>query len=924
MNVRWIAVWSHELRSEPRWSLGVAALILVTALVASAVPRVLERASDGALRDEVAAAPSIVRDLELDQVGRIAPSSDDPLGAVEAAGAALELRYSAPIPSLVSAGSVVVDTPLWHVIAGTTLDTVLTLRIQQGVESHLKLVAGRLPTGASRTINDPTPGASPDSQLVLFETALSAQTADKLAVKVGGRLILSPEPSDPLAAHRSVRLALDIVGTYEVTDPADPYWLDDADVAHSRIYPLLNLVEYVRADALVAPTAYPPLMAATEAARLPMTYRWRSYIAPSGIDSSQLNALADALRRARTAFPPADPTLGNVSALAGPKEISPASLQTGLLGLLAAHQARWQSGATILTILWTGAGLVILASLALVAELIAHRRRAALALARRRGASRGQVGGAIVAEAIVLVVPATAVGAGLAIVVIPAQELGPTLAVAGALALAAIGLVAATSIRDGAETAERRRAARRLGSGRLVAETLVVGLAVLGAVLLRHRGEGPAAATPIGAGPAPVGADPFLAAAPALVGLAVGIIAARLLPLLLGLIGAIAARRRGLVAALGLRRATRDRGVAAVLLVALTAAASGSFASVLIDQIDAGASSAAWQAVGADFQVTGSPDDLAAFQTKHLAGIAATASIALTDVAVSAGGDRTLISVDPTDAAAVGAGTPADPDWPSSMLGSSAGPIPAIVSSNATGAPRISVGDLFSIRIDGDLVQLQVAATRDGYPAIPAGQAFVVISETQLAALHPTDVPAPSAVLVRAPSLSLPALQAAVADRPALTVQDRANLEAGLRNAPAVTAVSLGVLTAAIAVLGYGLLTVVLAITLETADRRRETARLHVLGLSTRQATGLILVEFAPALIIGVVAGIGLGLGLIGFVGPGLGLPAVLGVVSLESAPPDIARLALLGTLTLALIAAATLLSTVFERQTQLATAARE
>ncbi len=163
-----------------------------------------------------------------------------------------------------------------------------------------------------------------------------------------------------------------------------------------------------------------------------------------------------------------------------------------------------------------------------------------------------------------------------------------------------------------------------------------------------------------------------------------------------------------------------------------------------------------------------------------------------------------------------------------------------------------------------------------------------------------------------------------MADLLGVTVEGRAATEAALRDAPAVTAVSLGVISAAVAVVVYGLLTIILAIALDTASRRRETARLQVLGLSNRQAVWLVVVEFAPVVLVGVGAGLALGFGLIGFVGPGLGLPAVLGVASLEPAAVDIARLVAIGALTLALILAATLLSSVLERQMQLATAVRD
>ena len=924
---RWIVVWSRGLRSEPIRSIGVVGLILVTAFIASSVPRVLARASDNALHEEVGAAGSTVRDLELVQVGRIATSEPDPMRLVETAGDGLESRYPAPIPAVIAAGGFVVDTPLWHPNAGTSLDSVLDLRIQQDVDAHIRLVAGRLPTAATKTISDPTPGASKDSQLVVLEAATSSQIATKLGLPIGGRLILQPEPSDPLAANRGVRLAVDLVGTYEVIDPADPYWLNDQSVARSYIYALQKQVEYVGATMLLAPEEYPALMGATLPSGLPMTYRWRSYVDPAAIQSTELEALSDALRRAETTYPPANPSLSAIGGFSGPDQMSPASLQTGLLGLITAHQARWQAGATILTILWTGAGLVILASVALVAEVIARRRRIALAIVGRRGASPSQVGAAILSESAILVLPAALFGTILAIVLIPVTDQGATFVVASAVTLGAVGLIAAASRGTQSEgVPDRAGSLRRAGSGRLVAEALVVGLAVVGAILLRGRSGGQAASGSSGTpgGVAAVGADPFLAAAPALVGLAAGIVAVRLLPLILGLLARLLARRRGLIAVLGFRRASRDGSVAAVLVVALTATTIGAFASALLDQIDAGARSASWQTVGANFQLAGSPASLAAFQAKHLAGVDATATISTLNVGVSTGGARSLVVVDPAAVAVAAAGTPAEPIFPAAMLGPAASPIPAIVSSAAEGSNPIGVDQTFSVRIGGVAVQLRAVAVRDAYPSIPAGVPFVVVSSAQLALLSPTDVPPPTAILARAPTLSLAEVQAAVVDLLGVTIQGQAVSEVSLRDAPAVAAVSLGILSAAIAVLVYGLLTIILAIALDTASRRRETARLQILGLSNRQALTLVVVEFAPAVVVGVLAGVGLGLGLINFVGPGLGLPAVLGVAAVQSSTPDIGRLVGLASATLALILGATLLSTVLERQTQLATAVRD
>ena len=139
-----------------------------------------------------------------------------------------------------------------------------------------------------------------------------------------------------------------------------------------------------------------------------------------------------------------------------------------------------------------------------------------------------------------------------------------------------------------------------------------------------------------------------------------------------------------------------------------------------------------------------------------------------------------------------------------------------------------------------------------------------------------------------------------------------------------MTAVSLGARRALLAVLAYGLLTIVLAIALGTANRRNETARLQILGLSNGQSVVVVLLEYLPGVIVGVLVGLGVGILLIEFVGPGLGLPAVLGVGELLPAAPDVGRLAAPALITLALVTGATLLSTVLERRRELATALRD
>ena len=103
---------------------------------------------------------------------------------------------------------------------------------------------------------------------------------------------------------------------------------------------------------------------------------------------------------------------------------------------------------------------------------------------------------------------------------------------------------------------ERGAAGRRARPRRLVFELLVIGLAIGGAILLRDRGVRGASSTSRRCRRA----DPFIAAVPALAGLAAGLVALRLFPIPLR---GLAARRRRSAAtssrSSAMRRTTRDR-----------------------------------------------------------------------------------------------------------------------------------------------------------------------------------------------------------------------------------------------------------------------------------------------------------------------------------------------------------------------------
>ena len=132
---------------------------------------------------------------------------------------------------------------------------------------------------------------------------------------------------------------------------------------------------------------------------------------------------------------------------------------------------------------------------------------------------------------------------------------------------------APTALADAARSRPRpacRPPARARAGSRSRASSSV--LALVGAFLLRERGiRGTSSASAL------TGADPFIAVVPALVGIAAGIVAVRLLPIPMLLLSRLAAIRRDLVPVLALRRVTRGGTSGPVLVVLMATATIGAF-----------------------------------------------------------------------------------------------------------------------------------------------------------------------------------------------------------------------------------------------------------------------------------------------------------------------------------------------------------
>ncbi len=932
----WIRLALRRLRRDRAAAAGLVALVFVTTFVFAVAPRALATVADQALRDEIGGATTLDRNLRLD---RVTPPSNprSTVGDVVEQGDGLAAQLPGPLRAVAGQSpSYVIQTPLWYALSGTPIEDVIALRIQQDVQAHLTLTAGRWPTGATTSAPDQIPGAVPMATIVTFEAVIADDAARALQVSVGTQLMLAPEPTDPYSVGRQMHAAVIIVGTYRPTDRGDPYWIDDATVEGSTIRALDPEHPKVDTSLLLSPDAYPGLLADTDQfgttvfagppseSTLPLHYEWRFYVDPARMRSTQVGALIQAMRRAEIIFPVGTPAIN------GP-DSDRVNLQTGLLRLLEQHEARWVAAQAVLAVAVIGAGAVAVATLGLVILLAARQRRRTIIVARERGASRRQLVFATVLEGALFTGPPALAGALLARALVPTTigHLTPAAAVAVAasalaLFLLAVGPALVGPLRgQGAVPAPSRRASGR----RLVLEALLVVGAAGAALVLRQRGLVAPAVTATALPPS--GPDPVVAAVPALVGLAAGLLALRLYPWPMRALAYLAARRRGVVSVLALRRATRGGTGGVVLLILLASTASAAFAAAALVHLDSGADIAAWQSVGAPYELVSRggflPPDI---DPAALPDVTTAATGFEAQVTLSTGSLRQLVVVDTPQYEAITRGSPVDLQLPPAMLTAAADPLPVVVSpSPASENHPLKLGDVFQVTVAGIRVDLQVAAFRPSLPTLAVDQAFVLLSRQQLVALAPPGLPGPSFAFLDAPDGALAAIRSVVAAAPAgsdVEIVQRAAVAAATRAMPATVAVAQGVAAAAILSFAYAALAVAAALALAGASRAIETAHLLTLGLTRRQAVALVATEFGPTVLVAFVAGLLLGAGLFVFLEDSLGLADLLGspVVVPFGLPP--AGLAVLVALLAGIVAVGIGTAAQLERSQMPATAVRQ
>jgi len=847
-------------------------LVATTSFLVAVSPRLLDRVADDGLRDGVARATTIQRNIEFTSVDRIAPGTT-PFAGVEATADGLWDRIPDPVQRIIGDRRYVVSSPRFRVADPPNYTTYVTFQYQDALDDRIAYTAGRPPARLTQPSTADAPAA--------VEISLSVEAAAETHIGVGDLLHVAVDPGDPTMRNLFPRptglVDATVVGLFSVVDPDADYWFGDGRLARATIggtedFPIAF------ATVLIAPEAYQDVISL----RLPLAYRWRFYVDGATVDAGQIDRLVPGLRRLKTEF---DASGGVADALP--------NLRTGLGGVIDRYLAELAASQAALAVAALGPLAVAAGAIGLVAILIIRRRRGAIVLARGRGASARQLLGAQLVEGLLVTLPAALAGLLLAVWLVPvrANRLSPLGAVLVALVATAILVLATWPLARRA----RRQLERddptltRVSPRRLVFEVLVIGLAITGAWLLRERGltsEGSAGEVPA--------FDPFLALAPVLVGVAVGLVTIRLYPYPVRALGWLAARRRDLVAVLGLRTIGRDPAAAYLpLLVLMLTVAIGSFTSVVRVTVDRGQVDDSWRTVGADYRIENRGGGTLAPRVDPgaIPGVGAVAAGYETPstpliVAVGRAASTSLLAIDPVAYEAVIADSPIARAMPQAFAFASAAgpvgteddPIPAVVSTHpATGEAAWAVGDVFGLIVAGDKAWFRVVETAASFPGIRTTGSFVAapfasVADATGGALRP------SVYFVRGDASLGPDLRATVAGQSTFaTVDSRHDRYAAVHDAPFVAGVVGGFGLALAVALVYATLAVVAVVLLNAQRRSREAGFLRTLGITEPQVAGLTAIEHGLPILVAVTVGVALGLVVAVLVEPGLRLAAFIG-----------------------------------------------
>ncbi|HEY8473226.1 MAG TPA: ABC transporter permease [Natronosporangium sp.] len=867
-----------------------AGLWLLTALLGAAMVLVAAAAGplsrdneDRALRHELGRSPTTVRDITISEPLEANPTTADafrtevdgllPAELSEVVGTTWGIQRTqirAPGGSF----------PGWSAsVTGDGVNTELSasmplasLHHHTGLMNDVTIVEGRAP--ATIPVRDPFE--------TVIEVMTTAQVADALGLRVGQTYHLLPGVAAraPFPAEEAgYAIAIELVGIFEPVDPAAPVWeFDPYLLTEGTIY-------WVFPDGSITPLRRATLatdqaaMEVVESTGLIGTATSLTTLGPSFAPESVVRIrLADE----RVSAAGLDELRAAVAALAThPDRRASMEVETRLIELIDRYERQAAAARALVAVVVAGLIGVGVGLLVLAARLSLDRRRNEVALLRARGGSAPVLMGRFLAEALVAVLPAIAVGWLLHLLIVRARDpdapllVEPVPLAVAAVALLAVPVMLLLDLRRHAGLVANRNELRgyRPRPARITVEVAAVGLAVLGVLLLHRRGLNLVGGT-----------DPYLSAVPVLVAVAAGLVALRLYAPPLRAFGAMAARGRGAVGFLGLARAGRAAPVTALpLLVLVLAVAVGGFAGGVYASVAAARDAAAVQALGADARLAGDGlTDEAVAAVSAVPGVRMVAP-ANTDGLVRVGGSSVqgvfVVTVDTVAYQEILEQIGASARLPEPVVSArpGGGPLPILADRQiAERADGPTASESLTVEIGFDAYEAVVAGDVDELPSLVPGERWVLVPRQALPTAPPVDE-----LLIGGSDVDAEALRAAVPGA-SVTVTTLAQRRAELEDTGFNRGLTIVFVTGAVGAAVGGVLAVALALVVQVAARSHSISLLRTMGLSMRQARGLLLIELTPVTTLAVVAGAATGIALPVLLAPALGLTEFTGGAPIE------------------------------------------
>ncbi|MGW1508926.1 FtsX-like permease family protein [Streptomyces sp. NPDC002394] len=876
---RAVAPWVRtRLRTAPWAAAALALLVLVTAYLAAALPRAVDRYETEGLRHDILSAEPRNAVLELTTpipLSEQGPGLDP--GLIQRKSD--EARALLPEP---------IRTDPEQTVHG-----VRTVKRVDGLDPWLPQPDGLLPefllSAPSRLAEHATlrKGRLAAGTADAPEAVVTTQTAGSLHLKPGSVVHVprktSPEP-----------LAVTITGIVEPRAPRSPYWaVEQLLRTPAFAAKISDEVKYYWQGALLLSPASAPAVLATNS-EPEIFFR---YMPTAGhLTGRDTDRLASALDSTASG-----PDLVKLRKAVGGN----AAVTTDLDAIVDSYRSMREAINPVVAVAVFGVGTVAAVVLAMTGGLFVTRRDSELSLLRSRGASLPGIGLRLLGETSAVALPAAALALGLAVATVrpPGGGSGGIPLAPSVLAAALVALIAMLVLPLRAVVRHRRP---RLNGGRddlltarpsrrrTVFELTLLVLAVGAVASLRLRGTDDGGDS----------GDPLVSAAPVLVGLIAASLLVRIYPLPLRWLARPARRLRGAVGPLALARAGRAPSSGTLpllaLVLALTTAAFGG--SVLAGVADA-RDRAALLATGADARIGGYVEwtPLPAGLTESVRGLAGVRDVAPVQIEYgvelpSARGtadqpmSAPLVGVEPGSYTRLANLTGFGP-FPAELLASTGKGgedavadtervLPAIASPKV--AERLGRAPMRVLAAAG-VFRVKVVAVRSTTPALDDAD-FLLVNGADLT--HRAD----TQLLVTGP-VDGTALRAAVrAKSSRLDVALRSEKRATYVDSPLQSGAERIYLGAIGAGAAFAVVALLLSLMQSAPERNTLLARLRTMGLTRKQARRLLGLEALPQAVLAALGGMVVGWATVPLLAPGidlfrLALATTPGLAPLDSAP---------------------------------------